>query len=126
MARTVRRKGFAAVIGGYVERGLLKDRHSYEYDSYGLRDINRRKIGDIQYDEYAQIEILRFHRDKTKSSWRFHLNSISLPRDIRRVDRNRQKRAHKLAIQSAVRSGDYDVALVDRGNDILFDWIMYY
>ena len=54
------------------------------------------------YAEYVAEEIRRYHQDK---------RSRGLPRYVRKLDVNRQRREHEHLIHRAVRSGDFDVAL---------------
>lgn len=55
------------------------------------------------YSDYVRVEVRNHHREKA---------SKGIPRWIRKVDTANQTRSHKLAINQALKSKDYDVVLV--------------
>lgn len=126
MSRTNRRKGFATTLQGYISKRLIESRHAYEYDDWRLRQVARGEKPDVSYDQYVKETIFAFHLDKTDSMWRFERFWWSVPREVRHVSLKRQNRAHKHAIQTAVRSGDFDAVLEVRDSRELIDWWMYY
>lgn len=126
MARTVRRKGFATTIQGYISKRLIKTRHDYEHDDWRLGRVAEGKEPQVSYDQYVKDTIHSFHLDKTDSIWRFERFWWSVPREVRKVSHKRQKRAHAHSIHVSVRSGDFDVVLDPRDSRELIGWWMYY
>lgn len=126
MGRTIRRKGFATTIKGYIAKGLIKSRHDFEHDDWRLSRVAKGKIPDLEYDQYVKDTIFAFHLDNPDNSWRFERFWWSVPREVRQVSLKRQTRAHNLAIHKAMMSEDLDVVLEARDYRELIDWWMYY
>lgn len=100
MARTLRRGKPSRNLRHYLQLGTIWA----EKTCSGLGFCYwRDSLDDPKtYQEYVAEEIKRYHQDK---------RSQGLPRYVRKLDVNRQRREHEQLIHRAVRTGDYDVAL---------------
>lgn len=124
MSRTIRRGKASRNIRKYMDLHVIvgENRVYGYYPAYNWFDVKlawKDGADDTRtYDEYCRDEIRFYH-----SEMYWITSTKGLPRYVRCLDRNKQKRRHKQAIHNAVRSGDYDVVLEAMRHDA--EWMWY-
>lgn len=121
MSRTIRRGNPTRNIHKYIGLDVLtEEKYCYVHWRAGVSDMPYWKDDENDqrtYEEYCADKIRHYHSEKY---WKCY---TGLPRYVRCLDRNKQKRRHKQAIHNAVRSGDYDVVLESMRHDA--EWMWY-
>jgi hypothetical protein len=102
MSRTIRRTRVATTLQGYIDLEILKNLHDFE--------------GDEDYDQYARLALIDFHRDKHRLMSRFE----------RIIDVKRQTRESAVALRKAVERNDFDVVLPLLGKRAYDDFFLYW
>lgn len=100
MARTLRRGTPSRNLRHYLQLGEIWHEARLSGGGYSFWKVTW--DDSKSYAEYVAGEVRRYHQDK---------RSRGLPRIIRKIDVNRQRREHEHLIHQALRSGDFDVAL---------------
>lgn len=112
MSRTYRRGQRSRNLHQYLHHGVIwSEREGFTSSRTGefVPYWHDQAFPGRSYEEYVRTEVCDYHREK---------RSRGIARWIREVDTANQTRQHKLAISQAIKSGDYDVALV--GLDQMF------
>jgi hypothetical protein len=112
MSRTIRRTRVATTLQGYIDLEILKNLHDFE--------------GDEDYDQYARLALIDFHRDKHRLMSRFERYSTGVPRYVRIIDVKRQTRESAVALRKAVERNDFDVVLPLLGKRAYDDFFLYW
>lgn len=104
MARTYRRGPRGRDINHYKSLGVIwhENEGFFCYDGTWKAYWEHTYTGADTYQKYVDTAISEYHREKRKHD---------VPRYVRKLDVKRQKRLHFEAIQAALASGDWDVAL---------------
>ena len=62
-------------------------------------------LGAESYEDYVKLSIVEHHRDGTQRN---------VPRDVRKIDLDKQKMRHKCAISRGKRTGDWEAVVLEK------------